>query len=140
MKKSIVFLLVSFFIISCSTISSESKGEENSTQEEFKEFYEKFHTDSLFQMERINFPLEGYNIGENYNPMEDNGDFVWEKSNWEILKIPIVNEMGFKREFEKEDGKIFERLYIEDSGFEILFEYELKNGKWFLVYYGNSGM
>jgi len=55
-------------------------------QESFTDFYNKFHTDSEYQLERIVFPLEGL------PPFADTIErYYWQKDEWQIHK-PFNNE------------------------------------------------
>jgi hypothetical protein len=98
--------------------------------EDFKEFYSKFLTDSIFQMSRIKFPLEGRNV---------EGDKItsWTIDNWVLLKKSAyeVDTVEYKVEITESDIlKIF-RVYIPDSGFEVLSKFGLIDGKWYLIYH-----
>jgi hypothetical protein len=52
-----IILINGLIIIICLPCNAQLKNEK------FEEFYEKFLTDSLFQMSRIKFPLPGENLG-----------------------------------------------------------------------------
>ncbi|NJO68122.1 MAG: DUF4348 domain-containing protein [Bacteroidetes bacterium] len=68
--------------------SASTKGLEN-----FDQFYKRFHTDSIFQMSRIQFPLKGQKI--NFQ-----GTFSWKKENWMMIKGTAsevdINEFNVK--------------------------------------------
>jgi len=97
--------------------------------ENFDEFYSKFHTDSLFQIQRIIFPLEGGRY--DYNTEE-----TWTPENWCIKKVSVyqVDSTEFSVEFNKNDTLVFERIYLPNSGFDFQCRYRLISGKWYLVY------
>ena len=60
------FYLNLFIItISCNNINTDSVQSMNNNKlesEDFDSFYLKFHRDTLFQISRIIFPLDGYNL------------------------------------------------------------------------------
>lgn len=76
---------------------------------DFLIFYSQFHNDSTFQMEHINFPLEGIpNYVDSLTLAENN--FKWTKEDWEIHKLTdrrkdnfhedlVVLDPGFIKEF-----------------------------------------
>lgn len=132
------------FGFSCTTAPIEKPIEEQKSllpidNEDFDLFYKHFHTDSIFQLSRITFPLDGYYIGENYNPDEKKSDFHWTKSNWEIHEI-IEDNGDFKIDLQKSDSLIVETIYIPNSGFEIIRKFKLIKKEWFLVFYGEQDL
>src|SRR5690349_19872059 len=53
-------ILIFLLLLSCGTRSNDSPTADtatNSNQEDFDEFFKKFTTDSLFQIERVKFPF-----------------------------------------------------------------------------------
>jgi hypothetical protein len=98
--------------------------------EDFMDFYSKFLKDSIFQMSRIRFPLEGRSVdGDKISP--------WSIDNWVTLKTSVfeVDTAQYKVEITESDTlKIF-RVYIPNSGFEVLSKFGLIDGKWYLIYY-----
>jgi|ERR1035437_13064 hypothetical protein len=122
-----VIILLTF--ISCSRFQTqEKKNISKSSMEDFDSFYDKFHNDSLFQISRLKFPLEG-------GP--DRGDIneEWTKENWHILKTKIydVDTTKYKVFYEKREKSFTEKVWIEDSGFSFEYHFGLINNKWFLV-------
>jgi hypothetical protein len=97
--------------------------------ENFDTFYNRFHNDTIFQLSRVNFPLEGFMV-------DHDGEKNWDKSNWSYLKIKVydVDTDQFKVYYKKTSNQFIQKSWIENSGF--LSEYRFKpiNGKWYLVY------
>ncbi len=79
--------------------------------ESFFRFYENFHTDSIFQLQHIQFPLAGVAV----HPTIQNKtvDTFWQAENWIIHKA--FNDYGgtFKREYRNLNGLILE--YISNN-------------------------
>jgi hypothetical protein len=98
----------------------------DSLTENFDEFYNRFHSDSLFQMSRIKFPLQGGSAE----------DVEWTKENWNVLKTKIydVDTSKFKIKYKRTDKKFTEKFWIENSGYWSEYRFEVIGGKWFLVY------
>ncbi len=113
-------------VLSCHSLK---KGQRNNTTEDFNRFYIQFHADSLFQLERIKFPLEG-------GSYDGEKERKWNKKRWQLLKYTVyeVDTSEFAVEFNKGDSLVFERIYIPNSGFDFQCRYKLIKGQWFLVY------
>jgi len=101
---------------------------------EFQAFYDQFHTDSLFQINHITFPLEGL------PPQADSLTFVkgyrWQKEDWRMQK-PIDTSNG---EFSKTyanlgSDMIIEHITHETGQFGIQRRFTKIGGEWNLIYY-----
>lgn len=140
-------LIISLLLVYC---KSETKVESDNGRnlikiENFEEFYSKFYSDSTFQINRIEFPLKGYNsdfddgipddVREELS-MKPQEEFMWKKNEWEMLKN--VNDENLKKELNKSDTLVVERIYKEASGYEILRKFKPINNKWYLIYYSYS--
>ncbi len=99
--------------------------------EDFEEFYQKFLTDEDFQLSRIEFPLEGCETDADTTIYWDSAD------DWAMLtgSIDDVDTTEYKVEKNYSPTKVVLKIYIEDSGFSITQEYELEDGKWYLMLY-----
>jgi len=111
------------------TISSKK----NIIIENFEEFNKKFHSDSLFQVSRVDFPIEGKHVSgfEQYS---------WNRKNWQFQVIPVAEETEigeYQHSLVKTDTLITERFWIQDSGFEVERQFKLIGNKWFLIYYND---
>jgi len=141
-----IFILSSIIVIIIAIFNScNNSHQENSipnakrdSTEVFEKFYNKFHDDSLFQISRILFPLPGYNIDSDYNPNEKIINFNWNKNDW-VMHKKILDEK-FKNELKKYNDSMIERLYIENSGVEIIRKFYLYNNKWYLGFYGSQSL
>jgi hypothetical protein len=106
---------------------------------EFTEFYEKFSTDSLFQMEHTVWPLEGTRA------MKDSTDIIPENFRWE------QKDWVMHRKFDDKDGTFLRSISGLDSGLVIemiedqtgVYSMERRFGKlasgWHLIYYREMG-
>jgi len=121
------FILISF--TNCKQANKKTSIQELSKTsiENFDEFYDKFHKDSLFQISRLKFPLKG-------GPDGDNNE-KWTKKNWSMLKTKIydVDKSQYKVSYKRDKKSFTEKIWIEDSGFEFECKFELIGNQWFLT-------
>lgn len=133
---------VLLFMSSCSNKITKSNIDNSSIShsENFDSFYDKFVSDSLFQLSRIKFPLEGQNIDE--SEMENWNHEDWNRDNWQLMKTKIydVDTTQFKVDYKKEDKQFNGKIWIDNSGFDMEFKFELIENKWFLVYFLNQNL
>lgn len=142
-KDKIFIICLVFFISifacnedSINKANSVSKLQDNKEQtENFDDFFDLFHKDSLFQMLRIKFPLEGSLIDEN-------GEKKWTRKNWCTLKTKIsdIDTTEYKIFINKTDSTYIEKFWIEDSGFFSEYRFKLIKNKWYLVYAKDCNM
>jgi hypothetical protein len=128
----LLYFLITLLILSNALAQGKPKGMvkiKGSPPEEFPVFYERFHSDSAFQMSRIIFPLQGLRqFGKEEIP--------WTADNWELMKTRIyqVDNTQFKTKI-KQKKKYFEQtLWIEGTSFSSIRRFELLGNRWFLVY------
>ena len=134
LKFNIYLLFILLFVISS---CKEKAGRELQITEtlpsSFLSFYEKFHQDSLFQMEHVVFPLEGIpsEPDSNMNLL----DFQWSREEW-IMHTPF-DDMGgtFRRNFVNIDNMILEKIYNSTGNFEMERRFAELQGEWHLIYY-----
>lgn len=125
----------SFFIVFLFLCFTACKKEAASPEKalSFPEFYEKFHNDSLFQLEHIQFPLEGLSS----DPSLHTPEFRWLKDEWQLHQGLDTIQGAFTAQL-VEISKEFIVEKITDSyglyGMERRFM-QLENGKWLLIYY-----
>lgn len=137
-------LILLFVLIACNKnkISNDSdldfstKKIKKESVENFDEFNKKFHSDSIFQVSRVDFPIEGEHVSgfEQHN---------WNPKNWQFQAIPVAEktEIGeYQHSLVKTDTLITERFWIPDSGFEVERQFKLIKGKWFLIYYNDINL
>lgn len=107
-----------------------------SAKEDFDTFYEKFLTDSSFQMERVQFPLSGIRTtGE-----EEDSTYQWTREEWVMLKKPQLEGTEFERKLQVSDTVATDEIFTENTGFYFKTVYEPIKRKWYLVYMIDSGL
>ena len=136
----ILFLFILVSLISCKD-ENTSMVEETSVlstelPEGFHEFYDKFHSDSLFQLSHIVFPLKGEMVQK--DSMEVLSiEKVYEQDNWKLHR-PFNAEAGYNRSFTAMGNLVIEKMQ-DDMG---LLTIERRWGKvdttWSLIFYGTT--
>ncbi|MEQ9304522.1 MAG: hypothetical protein RJQ14_11480 [Marinoscillum sp.] len=125
LNRILIAAITLLFVMSCS-----KKLSTNRVDESFDEFYERFHEDEDFQIQRVRFPLEG-----EYVSIE--GGEPWTKEDWEphVQKVTDISDPDYDTEIIKKEQEVIDKVQLRDSGFSIERKFRLIEGKWFLVYY-----
>lgn len=101
-------------------------------EESFETFYEQFHRDSLFQISRLQEPMQGLVIEGKSISQWGNRPWVMHRAGKGNLDPDI-----FKVEQDRVGDRLIERIYEPGSILYNERHFELINGKWFLTYYLN---
>ena len=120
-----------------------SEMEERSTPlyetREFLDFYEKFSTDSTFQMEHVVFPLDGMRAPENESDTTALS-YQWQKEDW-IIHTDFDDANGtFTKEMMDLAGKMVIEIISDESGtFSMERRFAKLSDGWNLIYYKEMG-
>jgi hypothetical protein len=141
-KIPVVFIMFLFVLLSCKEKGVQVSGDDVQpgvySSPEFLEFYEKFGTDSIFQIEHIVFPLEGEpsrkDILEQIPP-----DFKWQREDWVIHRK--FNDMGgtFERELIDISGIVIENIHDTSGKYTMERRFGKLSSGWHLIYYKELG-
>lgn len=127
---AIVFVavfVVSFFFFRHQRMNAGVGGED------FETFHEKFLTDSVFQLSRIDFPLDGLPSVSDTLATRDN--FKWTADRWDILKKVDYSDSGFERDLLQSDVLVRE-IFRHPQGYGVEARYfKGEDGKWRLIFY-----
>lgn len=101
----------------------------------FADFYQKFHSDSIFQMEHIVFPLEG--LPDNADSLTlANQDYRWLPENWRMQRQFDFEMSEFKREIiPLNENMVLERILHQSGEFGMVRRFALVGDEWHLIYY-----
>ncbi len=114
-------------MLACSPKASyrSSKGNEN-----FEGFYQRFHQDSLFQVSRTRFPLDGYSI-------EGGRIEGWEPEQWVMHKngLEVIDTSIYLTERRLNPGEVRERIYQAQGGMLIERHFRLIDRRWWMTFY-----
>lgn len=108
------------------------------TKEDFDSFIYKFIADSIFQIERIKFPLKS-SVQTNIDELDTTSV---KKSEWKTVRLFGKDEYkpqiydNFKRELRDTDERLFCWEGIE-NGIYVEYKFSRINGLWFLIEYND---
>ena len=131
---SIFFL---FLLCSCQNRNVE-QGHENSVFDEdssvpldFMDFYMKFHADSVYQYDHIQFPLKGMPAMAIDLSQDSLNRFHWQKEDWSIHKPFMGNEDEFLKEFRVISNSLISEFIIEKQmGYGMERRFSKLGNKW----------
>ena len=128
MKRLLILIGVCSTFYSCNLLKQGTKNVES-----FDKFYHRFHTDSLFQLSRIDFPLRGLPSFADESQFTET--YRWQQEDWDIHKLIDTEEFpDLSKELTKEKTEIKEHVNM-GNGFGLERHFGLREDKWFLVYY-----
>lgn len=110
----------------------KNKSNSKTDSSDFEAFYEKFHADSLFQMEHILFPLPGVPALVLEGSLDTT--FYWQQSDWLMHRDFDAEKTGFTRVWQDLGNMIQEEIC--DKQGNCLERRFMREGKtWQLIFY-----
>jgi len=131
MKLKLTVLVCTALLICCTTKPVSEAPPDTTGGENFNEFFEKFKSDSLFQVNRVKFP---WTI-----PSEDGEELVINKSDWQHASFLYQRDFATREidAYTQEIVNYGDTIKIEqrgvDNGIHIDFVFAKIDNKWFLV-------
>jgi len=117
--------------------NSKHKTEDQMTDlpTDFLEFFERFHTDSTFQMASIQFPLEGKKVKTNDLEAPFQPDY-WYPEDW-VMHKPFKDDLNeFDRTFDVfSTHLIIEYIYLKGGKIGMERRFAKMGDQWKLIYY-----
>ena len=136
MKKILpIFILIIFSNCQDQKIENNFNPQENqvlTVEEDFNAFFEKFKKDSVFQKQRVVFPLKVRVFNIDNLKTEENS---LEEKNYELLRID-ENEVSMEKKISKDSVKII--LKGKDNGIYIETQFLKDKGIWKLESYNDQ--
>ncbi|GIV31628.1 MAG: hypothetical protein KatS3mg029_0979 [Saprospiraceae bacterium] len=136
--KYLFLALFGLLLFGCGT-KTENADIEQATEmelpEDFKAFYQRFHSDSLYQMEHIVFPLEG---------LPDKADgatiaadtFRWTPENWRFQRAVDFEVSDFTRHIIPINDVMVREYIVHKTGeFGMERRFAKMGNEWYLIYY-----
>ncbi|GAA5222170.1 DUF4348 domain-containing protein [Membranihabitans marinus] len=132
-------ILLSILLFSnCNNTKQEENtlGIEEMTQvpEDFSSFYLKFHSDSVFQLNHITFPLQG--IPALISKEIDPDEFTWSKEDWKFHSFDNFDPDQYQIERQTFDSTLVTEKIIDiKTNIGIKRRFAKFNDEWYLIYY-----
>jgi hypothetical protein len=138
MKKIYFMLFLLAGLAACQSTSEPESGTDMQVPDElpesFAEFYERFLTDSLYQMEHILFPLQGLPDKADSTTIAGT-DFRWQLEDWKLHR-PIPANSDFAVSFRPLSETIIQENIRHESGvYAMERRYAEFDDGWYLIYY-----
>ena len=131
-----ILLPLTFITIASLVFSQETTKINNQNKnEEFESFLYKFSSDSVFQINRIKFPLEYVTL--NYDTYEEIKTTI-DKKNWRMDYLFMNEEKrsqiydNFSLSFKDTDERVFCWHKVE-NGINVMYFFKRIEGKWYLI-------
>ncbi|MEP6647227.1 MAG: hypothetical protein ABJC12_09055 [Saprospiraceae bacterium] len=103
---------------------------------DFVAFFDKFHEDSLFQLEHILFPLEGLPSAEKESDTLLTKRFFWQKEGWKKHNKFTDPSHQFTEWFEVINDRVIEHwIQMKGSKMFIHRRFAKLDDGWYLIYY-----
>ena len=102
----------------------------NSSEEDFMKFYAKFHEDSIFQINHVDFPLDGETAYLNEGGAKPT---FFYKDDWAMQTL-LSDTMGLNQKFIRADSIMVDVIY-DNNGVGLTRHFTARDNKWFLTYY-----
>ena len=103
----------------------------------FADFYERFHQDSLYQMEHIIFPLEGL-PREADSILIAEGAFRWQKDSWRMQRGFNLQSSSFEQQLiPVSEDLIIEKINHKSGDLGIQRRFARFGEDWYLIYYAD---
>lgn len=106
---------------------------------DFNAFYEKFHTDSLYQMAHIPWPLQGDTAEQVDSTHYQKKTINWEKDSWIMHRTVDYSSGDYKRQVQMlGDGIVIEFITITAGGYGIERRFAKQpDGEWNMIFYSD---
>lgn len=117
-------------------ITSEETSPVDTLPQDFVSFYDRFHTDSQYQMDHIIFPLEGLPNSLDDNDTIPTERFYWQRDNW-VKHNHFTDPSGqFEHWYEVRDDRLIEH-WVKMKGTNLVMRrrFAKMDDEWFLIYY-----
>lgn len=97
------------------------------SQTDFEKFYQKFISDSVFQINHILWPLKGMYIDYNIEKK-------WTKENWQLISWDYINDKTTTAtKVNETDSMVTINYHCSDCGFSFEMQFKKINQEWMLV-------
>ena len=110
--------------------------EENRIPKDFLVFYDRFHTDPVYQLSHILFPLEGL-PPDTDSLTASSGTFRWQKDSWILHKHFDSMEGNYTQQFIPfGENMVVEQIRHAQAAYGMQRRFARIGDEWQLIYYG----
>ena len=136
MKYGFILILLGLILGACQPKDKSGGSSEISEKfADFEAFYERFHTDSLYQVEHIIFPLEGLPADADSITLAT-GNYRWEKDSWIMHRRFDQGSNDFEIQLTPVmDDVIIEKIIHKSGAYGMIRRFARMGGEWYLIYY-----
>ena len=136
-KKYFLLAIGLIFLFQCKQPQEAVPESSASLPEDFELFFEKFHVDSLFQVQHIQFPLDGARKATASN-LDLMIPVKWDRESW-IMHKPFNDHNGtFTRTFYHVGPVVIEKISDKNQFFSMERRFARLDNDWNLIYYSVS--
>jgi hypothetical protein len=138
MKKNTTIFILAFFLfgmfLTACSVKKNKLSDSSGEPENFAEFYLKFTTDSLFQLDRIEFPVHGRYMDNDLAGTTESDSAIWTRQNWTIIHAVKQEDLNSLHISENISDSIA-IIKTEGIDYNFIFEktFKIRNGKWYLT-------
>ncbi|MEM9829520.1 MAG: hypothetical protein AAF944_02725 [Bacteroidota bacterium] len=122
--------VLALLILSLTLMASCRSAKIGKAAEDFTSFYQRFLTDSTFQMKRVKFPLPGKVVTADIQ----DSIYQWTPNTWIMLQEFDLDPAFYERNLQVTDTLATDEIYTPNAGFYFKMVFEPTKRKWFLVY------
>lgn len=139
MLKKISVIALILILLACSERKTDAeeineRGLSTELPDGFHDFYDRFHTDSAFQLDRIVFPLSGQLITK--DSMETIAvEKTYTKEGWKLHR-PFAVDNGYNRSFTVLGNLVIEKIQDNMGLLTVERRWGQVDTTWSLIYYG----
>jgi hypothetical protein len=142
LRITIIFSLIFLAFSACKNKEATHSASSNVPvyqTEEFMAFYDKFSTDSIYQLDHTVFPLEGVKAQTDSLDTPDPA-FRWQRESWTLHKPYDDMDGTFSREMLDLSGLVIERISDQSGKYTMERRFGKLSAGWHLIYYREMGI
>lgn len=144
MRRFVIFLLFASLFFSCKNQPKTSIEPEQIVEttvqlpQDFVDFYERFHKDSLYQMEHIVWPLQGDASEQIDSTHYQKKKTQWQPESWHMQRLDY-NPNDYNRNVQMlGEVVVIERIWAKAANYGIERRFSKQaGGDWALIYYSD---
>ena len=145
MKQYLIATALSLVLFSCKNNTSGSQAENvrqtagsDQPSAAFMDFYQKFHSDSRFQLDHIVWPLAGQTAVQVDSSRSILQAIQWEKEKWRMHRLDF-NSNDYLREWKLiGDIMVIEKMRAKSANYGLERRFAKKNDtEWALIFYSD---